>query len=208
MSFTRRTAVELFADAVGSWHPRTRHALEVLRVAGLSGLGVLSASAMTLTERQIRKDLRALGKLTPGAADDRVAALPVTWADALAAAAAAHPADNSVYPILPPPGHVVGKPPCLKPARKGAWSSGCMRAAWGNIRPFGLATAEKPCPGCGRPLRYWCQGKQGEPGFRWAVDHVRAHAAGGCVCHFNLAALCPSCNIRKGKGKGGSTSGN
>jgi 5-methylcytosine-specific restriction endonuclease McrA len=48
-------------------------------------------------------------------------------------------------------------------------------------------------------MKYWCQRIKDNAHFRWTVDHVNAHAAGGCVCHFNLMALCPSCNSAKGK---------
>ena len=44
-------------------------------------------------------------------------------------------------------------------------------------------------------LVFWGKGHEA---FRWSIDHIRSHAAGGCVCYFNLQAMHPGCNGSKG----------
>jgi hypothetical protein len=196
--FNFELAVKLWTDVYNSgfdWDCRN----EVVRVAAMCGLGVLTCLAKADAVDSIRKDYRVNGRydegqyrqLTPSACTAR-------WANCLLAAATRYPPGKDDYPIREPPRHVVGVPPCVGQARKGAWTDKCYRAAWGNVYPYGLEFAEKPCPLCERLMRYWCWGKQGDPDFRWVIDHIKAHAAGGCVCHFNLQALCPSCNGSKG----------
>lgn len=173
---------------------------EVVRIAAMCGLGVLSVEARSHATELIR------GCFTRGHGFDRakydalpqaVPDFPLRWAHHLDAAARKFPT-RIEYPIKASANHVVGGPGCFGRARKGDWSDECHRAAWGNVAPFGLALAEKPCPSCGDAMHYWCWGKNGDPARRWAIDHVRPHAAGGCVCHFNLQALHPHCNSSKG----------
>jgi hypothetical protein len=201
MPFNPYIAITTLAALHPTWTRHTEYDYAILRVAGVAGLGVLSIDAMKSAVAGIKADFYAGRRFDPGKfARMEPAVCYPRWAEVIRASAERHPV-REIYPLREPAGHVVGTPPCFNRARKGQWTSACKRAAWGNIEPYGLEPAEKPCPGCGRPMRYWCQGRRGEPGFGWSVDHVRAHAAGGCVCPFNLAALCQSCNSAKGKGR-------
>lgn len=198
-TFNSKLAIELWTDVYNSgfdWDCRD----EVVRIAAICGLGVLTCKAKAEAVYAIRNDYFVNGRynleryrqLEPSECAPR-------WANYLLVAAKRHPPGENDYPIPESPGHVVGGPCCFGQARKGQWTDDCYRAAWGNVPPFGLKLAEKLCPGCDRLMKYWCWGKQGDPDFRWSIDHKIAHAAGGCVCHFNLQALCPSCNSAKGK---------
>jgi 5-methylcytosine-specific restriction endonuclease McrA len=172
---------------------------EVVRIAAMCGLGVLTCKAKADAVSAIRKDYRVNGRYSQERYRQlRPSECAPRWANCLLAAATRYPPGKNDYPIPEPRGHVVGIPPCLGQARKGDWTDTCYRAAWGNVLPHGLEVAEKLCPRCNRLMKYWCWGKRGDPGFRWVIDHVKPHAAGGCVCRFNLQALCPSCNSSKG----------
>lgn len=171
---------------------------EVERVAAMSGLGVLSIEARDFAVNTIRADYydgRRFNKARYDALD--ISECSRRWAQCLQAAVDKFPA-TTVFPILAPEGHRVGEGSCFGPARKGKWTANCFRAAWGNAQPFGLAVAEKPCSGCRKEMRFWCWGRSGEAEFRWSIDHIEAHAGGGCVCYFNLRAICPNCNSAKG----------
>jgi hypothetical protein len=196
--FDFELAVELWTHVYHSgfeWDCRN----EVVRIAALCGLGVLTIEAAHDAVDAIRNDYRVNGRYSPELYSRlRPSECAPRWANHLLAAATRYPPRKGEYPILEPCGHVVAGPHCVGQARKGAWTDACYRAAWGNDRPFGLEVAEKPCPMCKRLMMYWRWGKQGDPTFRWAIDHNKAHAAGGCVCRFNLQALCPSCNSSKG----------
>ncbi len=199
-NFNCKLAIDLWTDVYNSgfkWECPD----EVVRIAAICGFGVLTSKAMADAVDAIRKDFRRADgsyslemyqQLRPSECARR-------WANCLLVAATRYPPGKNDYPIHEPLGHVVGVPPCFGQARKGAWTDECYRAAWGNVLPWGLEVAEKPCPLCKRLMKYWCWGKQDDPGFRWVIDHKKAHAVGGCVCHFNLQALCPSCNSSKGR---------
>jgi len=197
--FNSKFAIELWTDVYNSgfnWECGD----EVVRIAAMCGLGVLTCKAKADAVDAIRKDYRVNGRYSQEQYRRlRLSECLPRWANCLLAAATRYPPGKNDYPIYEPPRHVVGVPPCFGQARKGAWTDACYRAAWGNILPYGLEVAEKPCPWCKRLMKYWCWGKQGDSDFRWVIDHVKSHAAGGCVCHFNLQALCPSCNSSKGK---------
>ena len=150
---------------------------------------------------QIRADYRENGSYSR----ERYARLNMTgfaarWSQSLSLAAKSYPTPPGRYPIICAGDHEVGKGKCFGMARKGAWTDECYRAAWGNTKPYGLEQATKPCPFCGTPMHYWCWDQQGDAEFRWAIDHLRSHASGGCTCHFNLGAIHPRCNSSKGKG--------
>jgi 5-methylcytosine-specific restriction endonuclease McrA len=173
---------------------------EVIRIAAMCGLGVLTVEAKAVAVEAIRTDYRVNGQYRREVYERlRPPECAPRWANCLLTAATRFPPRKDDYPIPEPCRHVVGVPPCFGKARKGAWTDRCYRAAWGNVPPYGLEVAEKPCPRCGQLLRYWCWGKQGDPAFRWVIDHKIPHARGGCVCWFNLQALCPACNSAKGK---------
>ena len=170
-------------------------------IAAECGLGVFSTEAANAAAEDIRKDFKVGGRysrelysrLNPATCSAR-------WAKCLLTAAILHPVAQGVYPIRCPGDHKVGKAPCIGPQRKGAWSQGGFRSAWGNTFPYGLDAAEKPCPhpNCGEPMRYWCRGKSGDKEHRWTVDHIVSHSQGGCVCDFNLRAMHAGCNSAKG----------
>lgn len=198
--FNAKFAVELWTDVYNSgfdcWDCRD----EVVRIAAMCGLGVLTCRAKADAVDSIRKDYYVTGRYR----EERYRQLKPSecaprWANCLLAAATRYPPGKDDYPIHEPPGHKVGVPPCFGQARKGSWEDEDYRAAWGNAPPYGLENAEKPCPLCGRVMKYWCWGQHGDLEFRWVIDHKAAHAAGGCVCRFNLQALCPSCNSSKGR---------
>ena len=177
---------------------------QVVRIAAMCGLGVLTIEAKQNAVESVRKDYSRSGP--PNRAMYQQLNLAICgpkWAGHLLTAATTYPPRKSDYPILQPAGHIVGVPPCFGQARKGAWSDACYRAAWGNVEPYGLELAEKPCPRCGKTMKYWCWGRQGDERdacCRWSIDHEVSHVDGGCVCHFNLQALHPGCNSAKGTG--------
>jgi hypothetical protein len=175
---------------------------EVIRIAAMCGLGVLSVQARNHATELIRVDFKCGRTYDRSRYDALARSAPdfaLRWARHLLDAAKAFPTMTS-FPISEPANHRVGGSGCYGSARKGQWSDECYRAAWGNVIPFGLALAEKPCPRCKQAMHYWCWGKNGDPAKRWAIDHVSSHAGGGCVCHFNLQALHPHCNSSKGGG--------
>lgn len=194
MHFNAERATTLWVEDIrhDSWDDE----YQLVRIAGLSGLGVLSVAAMAEARKCVRAERKA-AKATPLRSVPEL--LAPRLAQCLLFAANLHPVPTGIYPTVRLDSHEVGKAPCFGRARKGTWTAKCLRAAWGNIQPYGLQHATKRCPGCGRAMHYWCQRKKIEPVGHWTVDHVEPHARGGCVCHFNLAALCGKCNGAKGK---------
>jgi hypothetical protein len=172
---------------------------EVVRIAAKCGLGVLTAAAKQQAVDSIRADYRRHGRYDEAMyaklSADR--GLALRWAEHLFAAAQAHPPSMS-YPIAPPADHVAGAGTCFGLRRKGVWSDECYRNAWGNTQPYGLGSAMKPCPRCGKFMSYWCWGGLGDPAACWSIDHDKSLKNGGCHCHFNLRALHPKCNSSKG----------
>ena len=191
-------AIQLWADTYEGGTPID--SFDVVRVAGICGLGVLTVDAMHQGLDCIKADYSSqsgfdrnlFDRLVPDVCFPR-------WVECLRDAATDHPPPTALYPIREPCDHEVGRPPCFGQARKGVWSSACRRAAWGNLEPYGLEHGVKSCPRCMRPLYYWAQRMKGDDSsFRWTIDHVLLHSLGNCVCHFNLRAICPRCNSAKG----------
>jgi hypothetical protein len=198
--FNFKLAVELWTEVYNSGFDNWDCKDEVVHIAAMCGLGVLTCQAKKVAINSIRNDYSVNGQCSQDLYRQlNPSEYAPKWAKCLLDTATLYPPGKDDYPIIEKPGHMVEGKDCFGRARKGDWTDACYRAAWGNVPPYGLINAEKPCPRCKKRLmKYWCWGKQGDSNFRWVIDHVIAHGAGGCVCHFNLQALCPSCNISKG----------
>jgi hypothetical protein len=176
------------------WNVRS----QVELVAARCGLGVMSVSAREAASHDIKNEM----KVGRAWSEDAYTKLhnddfATRWSTYLIKGHAEFP-EALDYPIKQPTDHAVNGLGCIGCWRKGKWTDACVRAAWGNAEPFGLAQAIKPCFICKEEMRYWCYGKTGDEQYRWSVDHRRPHKQGGCACHFNLLAIHSTCNSAKG----------